>query len=158
MGSAVRPSEPPKGAAAVSSHAQGGGWQGLGSLRMVLGVWVPILVIGLLHYGTGAEHSWIHNVLRRLYYLPIIFAAFGLGLRGGLLSAAVVSLTYLPHAFLHIGHLAHTDPAGPVEKALEMVLYNIVGAVAGYLADAERRRRAQLREALDPMRMTEPQE
>ncbi|MBW2454387.1 MAG: sensor histidine kinase [Deltaproteobacteria bacterium] len=124
---------------------------------MVLGVWLPILTIGLLHYGIDPEHGWAHNVLRRLYHLPIIFAAFGLGLRGGLLSAAVVSLTYLPHAFLHIGHLAHIDPAGPVEKALEIVLYNVVGAVAGYLADAERRRRAELRKALDEQRTLQRQ-
>ena len=124
---------------------------------MVFGVWLPILAIGLLHYGVDAEHGWAHNVLRRLYHLPIIFAAFGLGMRGGLLAAAVVSLTYLPHAFLHIGHLGHIDPAGSVEKALEIVLYNLVGAVAGYLADAERRRRVQLRKALDEQRSLQRQ-
>ncbi|RLB46577.1 MAG: hypothetical protein DRI90_27220 [Deltaproteobacteria bacterium] len=161
MGSAESPNKPPTKLAALASPAEGPAdgkaWQDLWSFKMVLGVWIPILAIGLLHYGVDAEHSWAHNVLRRLYHLPIIFAAFGLGMRGGLLAAAVVSLTYLPHAFLHIGHLAHIDPAGPVEKALEIVLYNLVGAVAGFLADAERRRRAELRKALDEQRSLQRQ-
>jgi two-component system sensor histidine kinase HydH len=116
---------------------------------MLLLVWVPIVAIGSLHYGTHTELAWVHNVLRRLYYLPIIFAAFHLGLRGGLMASVAVCVTYLPHAFLHLGHMLHSDPADAWDKGLEMVLYNVVGAVAGYLADQERRRRIQLQAALD---------
>jgi signal transduction histidine kinase len=61
----------------------------------------------------------------------------------------VISLTYLPHAFFRVGPMAHLDPAGPWEKALELVLYNAVGGVAGYLAGAERQRREELEVALD---------
>lgn len=119
------------------------------STRMVLLVWLPILVISVLHYGTEAQHMWVHDVLRRLYYLPIIFAAFLAGLRGGLFAAGIVSLSYLPHAFLHLGPMAHMDPADSLEKALEVVLYNLVAVVAGYLADSEWKRRAELEAALD---------
>lgn len=115
---------------------------------MVLGVWLPVLVIGALHYGTSAEAHWVHDVLRRLYYLPIIVAAFLTGVRGGLLASVLVSLTYLPHAFMHLGHLAHMDPGDTVHKALEVVLYNVIGAVAGVLADRERHRREELHKAL----------
>jgi len=120
--------------------------------RMLLGVWLPIAVIGVLHYSTHSEQAWVHNVLRRLYYLPIVAAAFQLGLRGGLAAAIAVSVSYLPHAFLHLGHLAHTDPADAVDKALEMTLYNLVGALAGALADALRRRQRALETALDEQR------
>ncbi|MFH2010425.1 MAG: ATP-binding protein [bacterium] len=116
------------------------------SRRVVLLVWLPIAVIGALHYGTGSEHHWAHDILRRLYYLPIVLAAFLLGLRGGLIAAAVVSVSYLPHAFLHP---VHHDPAHGLEKALELVLYHVVGGVAGYLAGLERRGREELQRAVD---------
>ncbi len=124
---------------------------------MVGACWLPIVVIGLLHYGTEPDHAWVHTVLRRLYYLPIIVAAFRGGLRGGLVASFVVSATYLPHAFLHLGGSGHTDPAGPWEKGLELVLYNAVGGIAGYLAGAERRRRRQLEQALDEQRRLQKQ-
>ena len=74
-----------------------------------------------------------------------------------MVASAVVSLTYVPHAFVHMGHLAHADPAGTWEKALEIVLYNAVGAVAGYLAGAERRRRCQLELAIEEQKRLQKQ-
>ena len=49
-----------------------------------------IVVITALHYGTGLHHHGFHNLFRRLYYLPILIAAFAGGLRGGLASALLV--------------------------------------------------------------------
>ena len=46
------------------------------SQRMILVAWIPCLLITVLHYRTLAEYAWAHDVLRRLYYLPILFAAF----------------------------------------------------------------------------------
>jgi len=114
--------------------------------RTDLLVWLPIAAITALHYGTSHELEWVHDVLRRLYYLPIVLAAFRHGLRGGLAAALVTSLVYLPHAFAPGHH--HHDPAGGLEKALEILLYNSVGATAGYLAELERRRRRELQVAL----------
>ena len=147
--------------AAPSDQPQTGSGLSLGRAllapRMLLLCWLPILLIGALHYGTDDSQAWLHNVFRRLYYLPIIVAAFHAGVGGGLSASLVVSLSYLPHAFLHIGHLAHMDPAGTWEKALEIVLYNAIGAVAGYLAGAEQRRARQLRAALDEQRRLQRQ-
>ena len=139
------------------SRAAPSPWRELVSGTMVAACWLPIAVIGLLHYGTEPDHAWVHNVLRRLYYLPIIVAAFRGGLRGGLVASFVVSATYLPHAFLHLGGTGHTDPAGPWEKGLELILYNAVGGIAGYLASAERRRRWQLEQALHEQRRLQKQ-
>ena len=120
-------------------------WARLVSASMVLSVWLPILVIGGLHYCVSSHHHWIHDILRRLYYLPIVLAAFPCGLRGGLLAALLTVASYVPHAFfLH----RHHDPAPGIEKALEILLYFAVGGVSGYLADLERKRRTQLRDAL----------
>src|SRR5512140_3299524 len=108
--------------------------------RMVLSAWIPCLVITLLHYRTGAHHAWGHDVLRRLYYLPILFAAFAGGLRGGVTVSVFASLVYLPHAFTS---LLVQDPADALEKGLEIILYNTVAVVAGLLVDRERREREQ---------------
>jgi len=108
--------------------------------RMVLSAWIPVLVITVLHYRTGAHHPWGHDVLRRLYYLPILFAAFEGGLQGGVTLSVFASLVYLPPAFTS---LLVQDPAGALEKGLEILLYNIVAIVAGLLVDRERRAREQ---------------
>jgi two-component system, NtrC family, sensor histidine kinase HydH len=128
---------------------------------MLLAAWLPACAITVLHYATGAEHHWLHDVLRRLYYLPILFAAFACGLRGGLVLAAVVALAYSPHAFTHV---AHHDPADTLEKALELLLYLVVGVVAGLLVDRERSKQLELtataeklRQALEEQRRTADQ-
>ncbi|NJD61674.1 MAG: sensor histidine kinase [Deltaproteobacteria bacterium] len=108
------------------------------SPRMVLTAWIPCLLITTLHYRTGAQHAWVHDVLRRLYYLPILFAAFSEGVRGGISLSAFASLIYFPHAFLSI---VGRDPGDALEKGLEILLYNIVAVVAGLLVDRERRER-----------------
>jgi signal transduction histidine kinase len=106
--------------------------------KMVLSAWIPCLVITVLHYRTGAHHAWGHDVLRRLYYLPILLAAFSGGMRGGVTISVFASLVYLPHAFTS---LLVQDPADALEKGLEIILYNIVAVVAGLLVDRERRER-----------------
>jgi len=112
--------------------------------------WLPLLLIGILHYSTGSHHHWIHDVLRRMYYVPILFAAFTLGSRGGFAVAVVASLTYAPHAFLLAapGH----DPESTLNKALEILLYNTIGILAGVLADREARRRVQVERAYEEQR------
>ena len=129
--------------------------------RMVFSAWIPCLVITVLHYRTGAHHAWGHDVLRRLYYLPILFAAFSGGVRGGVTLSVFASLVYLPHAFTS---LLVQDPADALEKGLEILLYNTVAVVAGLLVDRERRERerqeglaARLGDALAEQRRIEAQ-
>ncbi len=113
-----------------------------------------ILVISALHYltphggmhdhSTGATSSpwWanLHGIYRRLYYFPIILAAFRGGPRGGELAALLVIALYVPHATGRIGH----DPGSPTEKFLEMGLYLGVGMVTGILVGRINAARARL--------------
>jgi len=112
--------------------------------------WLFVAIVTFLHYSTGPEMHWQHDIFRRLYYLPILLAAFSNGMRGGLLLACVVTLAYAPHAFTH---LTHMDPAPTLDKALEMILYFVVGGIAGRLVDQERLRRVQLLEAAERLRV-----
>lgn len=101
-----------------------------------------IIGISLLHYFTPLRLPMLHDIFQRLYYIPIILAAFWFGFRGGLVSAMVVSILYVPHVMYQWGG----HPAMDLEKYLEIVLYNIVGGVTGILSQREQARAAQLRE------------
>lgn len=115
-------------------------------LWTLLGIGLSVATITALHYLTTTESVVSHNVFRRLYYLPIVWAALTWGLRGGLVVAGLVSVAYFPHAFIMAGHM---DPAPPTDKILEMVLFFGVGGLAGLLVDRERRaRRREERAAL----------
>jgi len=145
----------------MGSPAVASPWRALIDWRAGVGVWLPLLAITALHYGTPAEHHWVHDVARRLYYLPIVLAAFLAGLRGGLLLALLSSALYLPHAFTHLHHM---DPAPALEKFLELVLYVAVGSIGGVLVDRERTERLRqqdlalaLQRTLDELKATERQ-
>jgi signal transduction histidine kinase len=99
-----------------------------------------VAVVTLLHYNTAVHIHQAHGIYRRLYYFPIIFAAFLGGRRAGLITAGCICLVYIPHAFGWIGF----DPAPTLEKVLEMVLYLAVGLVTGILVSRESRTRLSL--------------
>jgi len=123
---------------------------GLFAREMLMLAWLPVLIIGAFHYATGSHHHWVHDVLRRLYYVPILFAAFSRGSAGGLSVAAFASLTYAPHAFLMMP--GGQDPGTTLNKLLEIVLYNVIGGVAGVLASREAARRRQAERAFEEHR------
>ena len=105
--------------------------------------WVVIGLTGAVtvaHYATDPATAVPHTVFRRLYYLPIVLAAFLGGLRPGLATAAAAGFLYLPHAFLMHHHL---DPAPLVDKVAELVLYFGVAGLSGVLVDRERAARTR---------------
>ena len=115
------------------------------SRHAILTIWLPFLIITTLHYASPPHHPWIHDLLRRAYYLPIVIAAMRSGKLGGLLFTSIVTLAYLPHAFFDIHHV---DPDTGLNKSLEIALYFVVAATAGYLSDLECRRRAELQASM----------
>ncbi|HYS43755.1 MAG TPA: ATP-binding protein [Geobacteraceae bacterium] len=101
-----------------------------------------ILGITLLHYLTPLHLPVLHDIFQRLYYIPIIYAAFWFGLRGGLISSIVVSILYAPHILFQWGG----GPSLEMEKFLEIVLYNVVGGITGFLSQREEERREELQQ------------
>jgi signal transduction histidine kinase len=100
-----------------------------------------IFGITLLHYMTPLGKPVLHDIFQRLYYFPIILAAFWFGFKGGITAALFVSVVYAPHIIYQWGghHLSMET-----EKYLEILIYNLVGGVTGFLSDQEKRRREQL--------------
>jgi two-component system sensor histidine kinase HydH len=128
--------------------------------KALLWLWLPILLITAAHFLTPDTEDWLHDILRRLYYMPIILAAFLFGLLGSLAVALVSSVLYLPHAFMmmdHQGSMLHHDPTGTANKVLEILLYNVVALVTGLLVEREHRARAELEQQMVQMRTIEAQ-
>ena len=110
-----------------------------GAIGAILSPWfisVLLLAITLAHHEADPQSGALHNILRRLYYVPIILAAFVGGARWGGIVALGAAALYFPHAFL-MTH--HGDPAPTVEKALEMALFVAIGVLTGSLVTRERR-------------------
>ncbi|HEV8160127.1 MAG TPA: hypothetical protein VGP58_13920, partial [Pyrinomonadaceae bacterium] len=73
-------------------------------LLPVSAIGVAILLISALHFLTPVDSIILHQIYQRLYYIPIILAAFWYGWRGGLGAALLASVSYLPHITLHWQH------------------------------------------------------
>lgn len=95
-----------------------------------------IIFISLSHYVTGTEHKHhgLHEIYRRLYYIPIILSAFWFGLKGGIFCAIIISFFYLPHVIFQWGGNFLTDD---LPRTLEIVLYNMLGFVTGFLSQRQ---------------------
>jgi signal transduction histidine kinase len=121
------------------------------------GLAAGIVVITLLHYSTSTQYLLLHEIYQRLYYIPIIYAAYSYGLRGGLAASALSALIYIPHVAQHSDH----QDVYAINQFAEMILFQVVGAVTGLLAGAERRERqryeqtaVELQRAYDELRST----
>ncbi|TWJ19730.1 putative nucleotidyltransferase with HDIG domain [Geobacter argillaceus] len=94
-------------------------------------------IIALLHYLTPTEpHTYhkLHIILRKLYFLPPVMAAAWFGLRGACVTALVVSLLFIMHAFLDW-------PGNYMEQANqvgELAGFWVAGVIPGWLFDRQR--------------------
>jgi two-component system, NtrC family, sensor histidine kinase HydH len=110
-----------------------------GPIRLFV-IFGGIVGISYLHYFTPLSQPVLHNILQRLYYLPIILAAFWFGFKGGIGAALIVSILYAPHIFFQWGG----HPEMGIDMYLEILIYNLVGGVTGFLSQQEKYRRKQL--------------
>ena len=109
------------------------------SLRGAVAIAVTVTAISGLHYLTSFHSIVLHEVFKRLYYVPIVIAAVTAGRRGGLMASGLSTLLYLPHVALQW----HGWPVLEAEQYGEMLMFNVVAIVTGVLADrlhAERKR------------------
>jgi len=94
------------------------------------------LVLGItaLHYLTSTHKHQYHDIYRRLYYIPVVLGGLWFTLRGGVGTAVVVSLLFAPHVLFQWGHYPTAEP----EQYLEILLYNVIGFLTGFLAEREK--------------------
>jgi signal transduction histidine kinase len=106
-------------------------------------VFAVLLFTLSLHYMILPMPDGMHHLLhetdlhRRLCYIPIILGALWFGLRGGLLTAALISIAVLPLAWRFQGPLSSN------QDFVEICFYFSIGILAGILVDMKDRERAK---------------
>ncbi len=100
--------------------------------------------ISVLHYGTNVDAIWLHEIFKRLYYVPIVIAAVAYGARGGLATSVLASLLFLPHIIIDW----RGWPVFAAERYGELILFNVVAGLTGVLADRLRAERNRYRQAV----------
>lgn len=92
-----------------------------------------IFLVAIFHYTTSVHlHHW-HELYGVLFFIPIILAAFRYQLKGGVMTAFVIIVIYLPHVMFQWGG----DFLYNFSRFLEMVMYLVIGIVTGLLAQRE---------------------
>lgn len=145
------------------SHDRLASWKWIFSLKALVYLWLPVWGISIAHVFTPSAHEWLHDVYRRLHYIPIIVGGFLFGVRGAIMTATLASILYIPHAFFFVGPHAHhpgmlhSDPTGTANKLLELLLYQGVGLLTGLLVERERSARLEVEKKIAEMQAMEVQ-
>lgn len=107
-------------------------------------VLLMLAAVTAMHFMIPASDATlpIHLFLRRLYYAPVIYAAWVGGRRGGLLAGAAAAAAFGIHA-----HVALRDLFGETaDSLLEIITFLVVGGLFGTLRDLEEQRARDLRQ------------
>lgn len=108
---------------------------------------VLIVCISLLHYETQTAKPLLHDIYRRLYYIPVGLSAVWFGVAGGLLASLAVSAMYVPHIILNWNDMGREM----VNRGLEVVLFFFFAGITGYFAGRERKFRLRWQESAEKL-------
>ncbi|MDF1541585.1 MAG: ATP-binding protein [Anaerosomatales bacterium] len=113
-------------------------------LRAVIIVVAMLAVVTTLHLYTNVAGGavMLHLLYRRLYYVPILYAAFVFGKKGGLLTALAASVPFAINAQITLGGFTGRT----IDSSLEVFMYFAIGVLFGALRDMEERKTADLRQ------------
>jgi two-component system, sporulation sensor kinase E len=107
-----------------------------------------------VHLGSVPQDT-MHIVYRRLYYLPILYAAFRFGLRGGLITSLSITALFAPHAIRSMGGLFK---GAAIDNFFDLVLYNVVAFTTGAVVEVKKRQTQRYQEVLQLNRDIEERE
>jgi len=117
-----------------------------GKLRDVIMIVALVGAIAVLHMlpMDGNAEIPLHMLYKRLYYIPIIYAGFTFGRRGGFLTASAAGLLWALHAHMtpQLGGLLGND----IDNLYEIVMFMAIGLLFGWLRDLEESRTRDLRQ------------
>jgi len=108
--------------------------------KTLIFICVSVIIITLLHYFTLVPKTDLHDFYRRLYYIPIIVAAFKFRLRGGILTSIGVSLLYAPHMTVYFGVI----DIEVLNQILEIIMFIVIGIVTGFSVESDYKKKKLL--------------
>ena len=109
-----------------------------------------LILVTALHYLTTTQMVAAHDVYRRLYYVPIVLGGVWFALRGGIATAILASILYVPHVLFHWQH----HPTIALEQYLEIILYNGIGCLTGFLVERERQQKLRYQKAAETLEIS----
>jgi two-component system sensor histidine kinase HydH len=119
-------------------------------MKRAAAIFGAMLLITIVHYVTPPRLFLWHEILERLYYLPIVFGALSFGWMGGLCAAGCAIICYTPFVILSW----NGSPQIMASNYAEMVVFVAVGAVTGALSDRGRKRAQELQRATNQLSET----
>lgn len=128
----------------VSSAAGAGEPKRRESIRSIVAIGIMLALITVLHLFTphNEQTAAMQLLYRRLYFIPIIYAAFVFGRRGGVLAAVAASIPFVVHTRVEF-------PSGVGMSAdiwLEVATYLVIGVLFGMIRDTEENKTRDLRQ------------
>lgn len=108
----------------------------------IWGIFLTLCAISAVHYLASTQTLYWHEIMEKAYYLPIVVAALWYGLPGGLLSAALASLLYLPHVII----TWQIFPSFQLDQYATIPLFFVFGGLIGVLSGQQRKQRDRLEE------------
>jgi len=110
----------------------------------VLGLIVSVILIALVHnYTTSNSRFLLHEISQRLFYLPIVYAAYSFGVNGGVSVALLSGAGY----YWHIANHAGDSPSAILNQYVEIVMFFALGIFTGVLANAKKNQRQRFEKA-----------
>lgn len=112
--------------------------------RAVTVIIVMVVALSILHLFTDnvPGNLPLHLLYRRLYFVPIVYAAWTFGRAGGLLTAVASAVPFGIHAQLTLNQSTSMG----FDNLLEILSYLAVGLLFGMLRDVEESRTRDLRQ------------
>ena len=140
---AEHPRRPPRGKRKPMTNSYDA-QQSDNNIKIII-IAILISAISLMHLFFSHDFEKSHVIARELYFLPIILSAFWFGLRGAVITALSITVFYLTYSLFHWRGFSARD----LDRLMEIVLFNIVALVVGFLQD---RQRARAREKLESVK------
>ena len=105
---------------------------------------ISFLRYATLRYATEPLASIWHELSLRLYYVPILMAAYWYGVTGGLVVALLSATAYL-------NRMMPGAPRFDPSRYAEIVVFHVIGLSVGLLASAQRRATARYQHAAETL-------